>query len=224
MNWIKETASVGKDMNGYYSFNNMDLYVMNPLPNDVDIASVLSTVANRIPLHLCQGVDVVYVGQFKDLKKREINAMFQDGAIYVTNEQDDNDDFIDDIVHEIAHSVEAEHPNLIYEDGKLFTEFMGKRKRLYSILKTHKYNIDPIFKTRPEFNKEIDQYLYKVVGYEMLNTLTIGLFPSAYASTSMSEYFATGFEDYFIGDRKGLKKDCPVLFSKLEQLYFMGEN
>ena len=103
-------------------------------------------------------------------------------------------------------------------------EFLGKRKRLYSILKTHKYNIDPIFKTRPEFNKEIDQYLYKVVGYEMLNTLTIGLFPSAYASTSMSEYFATGFEDYFIGDRKGLKKDCPVLFSKLEQLYFMGEN
>ena len=29
-----------------------------------------------------------------------------DGAIYVTNEQDDDEDFIDDMIHEIAHLVE----------------------------------------------------------------------------------------------------------------------
>ncbi|RPG05085.1 MAG: hypothetical protein CBE07_002995 [Pelagibacteraceae bacterium TMED247] len=223
MSWIKETAKIGKNINGFYSFNSADLYVIDALPEYINVGEVLKSVVSRIPQHLCRGVDVVYVGQFKDLKDRKINAMFQDGAIYVTNEQDDDEDFLDDIVHEIAHAVEAEYPDYIYKDGKLFSEFMGKRKRLFHTLKFHEYNIDPIFKIKPDFDKEIDQYLYKVVGYEKLNNMTIGLFPSAYSSVSISEYFATGFEDYFIGDQKTLKRDCPVLFSKLEILLSLGE-
>ena len=202
----------------------LDLYMVNSLPEHISVTAVLESVVSRIPQHLCRGVDVVYVGHFKDLKDREINAMYQDGAIYVTNEQDDDEDFLDDIVHEIAHAVEAEYPDFVYGDGKLFSEFMGKRKRLFDTLKSHKYDIDPIFKIDPSFNKEIDQYLYKVVGYEKLNNMTMGLFPSAYSSVSISEYFATGFEDYFIGDQRTLKRDCPVLFAKLQLLSSMGEN
>lgn len=223
MSWIKETANIGKNINGFYSFNSTELYVINPLPEHIDVTSVLETVVSRIPQHLCRGVDVVYVGDFKDLRDREINAMYENGAIYILNEQDDDADFLDDIVHEIAHAVEAEYPDVIFQDGKLFNEFMGKRKRLFDILKSHDHNIDPIFKIKPDFDKKIDQYLYKVVGYKKLNNMTIGLFPSAYSSVSMNEYFATGFEDYFIGDRRTLKRDCPILFSKLELLSSLGE-
>ena len=45
-----------------------------------------------------------------------------------------------------------------------------------------------------------------------------GLFVSAYASTSLSEYFARGFEEFFMGDVRYLKKPSPVLYSILESL------
>tara|TARA_Y100001970_G_scaffold293513_1_gene440855 strand:- start:918 stop:1592 length:675 start_codon:yes stop_codon:yes gene_type:complete len=223
MSWITESAGKARRLDNYYSFNGIELYVMNPLPDNINLEDVLSIISSRVPIHLQRGVDIIYVGQFKHLIDREINAVFQDGAIYVTNDQDDIQDIIDDIVHEIAHSVEKEHPDLIFEDGRLFKEFLGKRRRLYSILETEGFEVDPIFRSRVEYNSEIDDFLYKEVGYPLLNNLVMGLFPSAYASTSLREYFAIGFEEFFIGDRTYLKKICPILYSKIESLAALGE-
>jgi Mlc titration factor MtfA (ptsG expression regulator) len=50
--------------------------------------------------------------------------------------------------------------------------------------------------------------------------MTAGLFPSPYAATSLREYFAIGFEHYYLKDRKVLKRDCPVLYNKLAELEF----
>ena len=100
---------------------------------------------------------------------------------------------------------------------------LGK-KRLFDILKSEQYNIDPIFKMRPEFDKRIDDFLYKEVGYTLLTNLVNGLFPSAYSCVSLREYFAIGFEEFFIGDRTYLKDICPILYSKIESLASLGEN
>ena len=69
-----------------------------------------------------------------------------------------------------------------------------------------------------EYDKYFDQYLYKEVGYEKLVSLTMGLFASPYAATSLREYFANGFEAYFIGDRKGLQNISPVLYNKFSTM------
>ena len=130
MSWIQETAKRGKAVNNFYSFDGTDVYIMHPLPEHVSIEEVLETVSKRIPSHLKTGVDVVYIGQFQNMIDREVNALFEDGAIYITNDQDDVEDMIDDLVHELAHSVETEYPDLIFEDGSLFKEFIGKRRRL----------------------------------------------------------------------------------------------
>jgi len=222
MTWIHETAQVGKQMNNFYSFSGTDLYIMHPLPEHISIETVLESVASRVPIHLQKGVDVIYVGYFQNMVDREVNALFEDGAIYVSNEQDDEEDMIDDIVHEIAHSVEKEYPDLIFEDGRLFKEFIGKRKRLNSMLESEGFDVDPIFRTRPEFNQKIDDFLYKEVGYDLLNALIIGLFPGPYSTTSLREYFAVGFEEFFIGDRQHLKEICPILYTKLESLASLG--
>ena len=95
---------------------------------------------------------------------------------------------------------------------------------MFNILSSEGFDVDPIFKTRPEYNKNIDYFLYKDVGYTLLNNLVSGLFPSAYSATSLREYFAIGFEEFFIGDRTYLKKICPILYYKLESLASMGEN
>ena len=222
MSWIQESAKRGKTMNNFYSFDGTDVYIMNPLPEHVSIEEVLSFVSKRIPSHLKGGVDVIYIGQFPNMIDREVNAMFEDGAIYITNEQDNVEDMVDDLVHELAHAVESEYPNFIYEDGALFKEFIGKRRRLTSMLEAHGFDVDPIFRSRPEFNQKVDDFLYKDVGYDLLANLVIGLFPGPYSTTSLREYFAVGFEEFFIGDRQHLREICPVLYMKLDSLISMG--
>ena len=222
MSWIQESAKRGKTMNNFYSFDGTDVYIMNPLPAHVPIEEVLSFVSKRIPSHLKTGVDVIYIGQFQNMIDREVNAMFEDGAIYITNEQDNVEDMVDDLVHELAHAVEKEYPNFIYEDGALFKEFIGKRRRLTSMLEAHGFDVDPIFRSRPEFNQKVDDFLYKEVGYDLLANLVIGLFPGPYSTTSLREYFAVGFEEFFIGDRQHLREICPVLYMKLDSLISMG--
>jgi hypothetical protein len=50
-----------------------------------------------------------------------------------------------------------------------------------------------------------------------------GLFPSPYAATSVREYFARGFEEYTMSNKKELKQSCPVLYNKIEALHALEE-
>ena len=73
----------------------------------------------------------------------------------------------------------------------------------------------------PEYTKKLDMYLYEDVGYDRLNFIcsSYSLFTSAYSATSLREYFANGFEYYFLDDREYLSKICPQLYKKLEELH-----
>ena len=203
--------------------NQIDIFIKDALPESVDADLVFTTLKKLLPDHLLGGIDIVYVGDFEVFKEKETNAVFQDGAIYVSNDQDSNQDMIDDIVHEIAHSVEERYTQIIYNDEELKSEFLGKRVRLHDILKSYDYDPSPQLKNHYHYDEEIDMYFYKEVGYEAMWNLINGLFPSPYAATALREYFATGFENYFMGDRLQLKKICPVLYSKLEDLEFMED-
>ena len=68
------------------------------------------------------------------------------------------------------------------------------------------------------YSKEFDMFLYQEVGYELMTTLTMGLFVSPYSVTSLREYFATGFEKYYLKDRRYLKNISPILFEKIEYI------
>ena len=46
------------------------------------------------------------LGTFLILKRKDTNAAYENGAIYIINVQDSAMDMADDIVHEIAHAVE----------------------------------------------------------------------------------------------------------------------
>ena len=59
-----------------------------------------------------------------------MNAKYSDGAIYVTNEQDDEEDLIDDIIHEFAHAVEDRYNDYLYGDGSIEERFLFKRNKL----------------------------------------------------------------------------------------------
>ena len=67
-----------------------------------------------------------------------------------------------------------------------------------------------------EYNEDFDMFLYETVGYDKLALLTQGIFISPYAATSLREYFATGFSDYYIeSNHNYLKTVSPQLYKKI---------
>ena len=190
----------------------------HPLPDNIDLQSVLDKVNMTIPRHLTGELDVVYVGDFDFFKETDTNAAYQSGAIYISNTQDDDDDILDDLVHEIAHCAEASFPNQIYSDGQLEKDFLFRRQRLKSILRSHEYDVEKYDFENPDFDRELDIFLFEVVGYEALGSLTEGLFCSVYGATSLKEYWATAFEEYFLGDRKYVYNISKILYNKIHEL------
>ena len=73
----------------------------------------------------------------------------------------------------------------------------------------------------PEYDYEFDQFLLKDVGYDKLSKIVSGVFINPYAPTSLREYFATGFTDFYLqpNDHSFLKKTSPALYDKLALLH-----
>jgi len=207
-------------VNNFYTSTGIHVYVKDPLTNGLDMEEIVSVVENRIPKKFLAEVEMMIVGDLEEFEDRKINAMYKDGCLYITNEQDDADDLIDDIIHEIAHSLEEPFGLEIYGDKKLSSEFLNKRGQLRSILWTHDYKTQLNFFMNTEYDIEFDDFLLNKVGYDKLSILMQGLFISPYAATSLREYFATGFTDFFMEpDHRLLKSVSPILYKKIVKLY-----
>ncbi len=217
-NYIEESLRTSPERT---LFNKITVFVKDPLPEDVDIDYVLSSIEKKVPEHLVYGIDMVYVGQFEEFEKRETNAAYKDGALYITNDQSDEDDMIDDIVHEMAHACEETYFSLIYSDGTIQDEFIGKRKRLYEILKVEGYDVSLDDFLNTDYSEKFDSFLYREVGYDKLTFFTMGLFVSPYGATSYREYFANAFEHYFLTDPQYVKIISPAVYDKIDGLIFM---
>jgi len=218
----KSSASIVAESKTYTIYENIPFIVKDPLPDGIEMSKIIKTLESYLPSKFAQNVDSIYIGQFEELIEREITSMWKDGAIFVDNEQESNDDIIEDIVHEFAHASEEAYQFEIYSDDSIEYEFILKRRHLYDILVSHDVEYVPaqeVFMSLG-YDKEFDEYLYKTIGYEKLTWMTMGLFMSPYGATSVREYFANGFEEYFSpdGDRSELKMISPSIYNKIEQL------
>ena len=188
--------------------------------NDIDYKKVLARVNNLLPEHFLNLIDIIYVGDFVFLRKRAVNAAYMDGAIYISNiEQDSEEDLLDDIVHEFAHAVEEKYGYQLYSDGKIEDNFLGKRKRLRSLLKYDNYDLSLQDFSNPKFDPTFDDFIRKELGYKKLDGYIKNLFLDGYSVTSSREYFARGFEEFYIGNTIYLKLVCPYIYIKLLSLH-----
>lgn len=215
---LESSATVQGEFKEYALFDK-PVYVLNKLPDNVDLSHVLKTIESKIFRFLTDNLENLYVGQFNDFEPdgRHFNALYKDGTIYLSNTQDDNDDMIDDIVHEIAHSLEKSNHEEIYGDQGIEKEFLAKRKYLYHVAPPKK-RANLVHFLNPEYDESFDMYLYRDLGYDLLRTVSSELFYSPYAITSLKEYWANGFEHYFLGDRKKLADISPILYNKIVNL------
>ncbi len=199
----------------YYIFN-IPFFVMNEVSEDVSIPEICADLEEFLPPALLRNVDVFYIGDFKELKDR--NAAYTDGAIYISNKELTNEDIIENIIHEIAHSLEDTFSQHIY-DSPLISEFHSKRMTLKNILGARGYKLPLEYYEYLEYSPKFDSFLSSTVGYPELLSLTMGLFASPYGATSLQEYFANGFEKYFLDSPEVLRKVSPILHQKIEELF-----
>ena len=215
LTYIKESIS---SPGIYYLNNEIPVWSDDPLPEHINLSAVLDKIETMLPSAYFRYVHAVKIGTYPEMINRELNAMYKDNVLYISNFQSDEEDMYDDIIHEIAHAVEEHNSDLIYGDERLMVEFLGKRKRLFNLLKSKGFNVKLKEFLQVNYNYEFDMFLFQEIGYPLLNNLVIGLFPGAYSVTSLSEYFATGFERYYMREGKQLSKMCPVLVRKIDYL------
>ena len=216
----KESSKVLKELKIY----NKPVQALKPFENKINFVSVIKQVERLVPEHLMNSIDAFYVGNFKEFAKnnREFNAMYKDGAIYISPDQDNEEDLLDDIIHEIAHSLENEYRDVIYGDNTLESEFLGKRKTLHYLV--DKPMLDMVYYNNPDYNATFDKHLYKDIGYDKLRLISAELFYSPYAITSLREYWANGFENYILGDKLALRDLSPILVNKVSEILENNED
>ena len=203
----------------FYTSSGLHVFFKDPVEN-VDVEKVISKVERDVPDHLLTEIEMIIFGWFDEFEERSINAFYDSGTLYISNIQDDFMDLYDDLVHEISHSLEEPHGYFLYGDKKIEDEFLRKRKYLHDMLWQMDYKIPLSTFMDPEYNEELDLYMYQKIGYDKLSTILAGVFINPYAATSLREYFATGFTEYFTHPEAHafLKKISPQLFKKLIML------
>ena len=212
-----EYIATSKKKSTELSLYHIPVIVKDPIHSkDWDIDSFIEDLKEVVPQHLLSSLEMIYIGDFPELTGR--NAAYTDGAIYITNEEPTLYDMLENVIHEIAHSLEVQYGQFIFSDA-LKSEFLSKRMKLKSILETNGYTT-PLDYENMEYSPAFDAFLSQEVGYPTLLSLTMGLFISPYGATSLQEYFANGFEKYFLEGSTALKKVSPVLHNIIDSLYY----
>jgi hypothetical protein len=196
-------------------FNRIPVMIQDK-PN-YNIEGILGKLQKTLPQQLVTGLDYILISKSNYMQDREVEAIYKDGIIYMTPEMEDANEALLSMVHEIAHLIEEEHPD-IYLDETIETEFIGKRNKLEQILIAHDIDTQGQDFQKTEYCEKFDDFLYLQVGYPVLRSLASGLFLSPYAATSVREYFADAFEEYFIRDSKYVKLISPSVYFKIEEL------
>ena len=104
-----------------------------------------------------------------------------------------------------------------------FIEFLRKRKELKFELQSEGYWVNEYDFDNLKYDEDFDKFLYKRVGKNMLRLATSGMFIRPYAAVSLREYFATGFEAYYLGKRDTLQKISPSLYDRITELHKYSE-
>lgn len=203
----------------YFIHGEILLLINDPLPDSINVINVKKKLEKNIHKKLFNNLDYIYIGQFPELKARQVQSAYLRGAIFISNEEQSEESLYAGIVHELAHSIEETFREEIYGDDLVATEFISKRKKLRTILKQEDLIYpDSVAFIRTEYSPDFDKFFYETVGYDRLNQLIVNIFMSPYAVTSLREYFANGFEHFYLFDREYLRKVSPKLYSKISML------
>lgn len=199
-------------------FGVIPIKIQDEFVKPIDLDAVIAKVEQLIPDKFTSSIESVFVGDYSFLTNKQMNAMFHEGVMYISNNQSSEQDLLDDIVHEIAHAVEYIYFDEIYNASDIEHEFKRKKMILSDYLEYNGIVVPSFFEDATKFSQEIDDFLYKEVGYESLRELIIGLFLSPYSVTSLREYWGVAFEYFFLQSPQEVKEICPNIYGVITKL------
>ena len=203
----------------FFKFGPIEVEEMEPVSGDINLQAIFKTVENHFPSHYFKDLKSVKIGNFEDLKSKNFSAVYDNGIFYINNIQPDPKSILNDVVHEFAHHLENIYTDFIYGDDSIVREFIKKRHELNFELRSEGYWTDDYDFDNLKYNEKFDKFLYDRVGKNMLRMVTSGIYIRPYSSISLREYFATGFEGYYLGQRDTLEKISPRLYDKIQKLH-----
>jgi len=68
-----------------YFLYDIPVSILNPLPEHINIEDILNRIKDLVPYEICSDLEGIYIGEFSELKDRKIQAMFKEGAIYLSS-------------------------------------------------------------------------------------------------------------------------------------------
>jgi len=216
-----------EQVSNFYTSSGVQVYFKDQmLDNNVDVEKIVSKLERVVPQHLLEEVEMIIIGHFDEFEDRELTAFYKDGALHISNMQMDENEMLTDMIHETAHACETAYGQEIYADGHIKDEFLRKRMYLYDILWKMEFKAPKSIFLDPEYNEEFDKFLFQDVGYKKLGSVVSGIFINAYAPTSLREYFATGFADFYLNpnDHTNLKNSSPILYKKITLLHNLNKS
>ena len=124
-NYIKNSSNKALHERKEYTLSqgSVPIIIINKLPNNLNFNKVIKLLEKNIPSSLLNLVDGIYVGDFKELEERNIDAMFKDGVIYLSSFK--NVEYVSEeliarnICHELAHALEEQMGYEIYGDKSI---------------------------------------------------------------------------------------------------------
>ena len=87
------------------------------------------------------------------------------------------------------------------------------------ILENQGYNLEKYKFLDTDYNEDLDFFLLDDVGYDALSMFGVDLFLNPYSITSLQEYFASGFEEFYLENSVSLQELCPYIYKKLIVLH-----
>ena len=202
--YIKKEQS--KSNKGRYWYRNVVIEISEP--TDFSVKLCLDSVFQKF-----QGINISnYIRHIEVVKSDVIsgnNAYFKNRKIYISNSLQ-KEQFIESLVHEIAHGLIKTNQQFFFDDN-LLSEFIRKRRVLYSYLESYGYDVEQTYFLSLANNDSLKEYLKTNVGYNKLVHFASGLFPSINSITSPVEYVAEAFEMSLNGDAQyvaSISPDC----------------
>ncbi len=219
--YIQHQMNLLEQKQNFYTSEGIKVFVQEPFINEVDLDGIVSEYESKIPQHLRDEIEMIIVGHFEEFEERQITAFYESGTIYLSNTQTDEETILEDIIHETSHSIESPYGYEIYGDEEMKREFLRKRNQLHQTLWNAGYKVPSSEFENVEYDQEFDEFLYQDIGYDKLSGALQGVVINPYSITSLSEYYATGFVEFFQHpDGHGfLSQISPVLFAKLALLH-----
>jgi len=202
-----------------FSFAGARVEQVDEIPANYDCEDIFKRVEDAIPRKFLKGLKKVRIEHRDEFKKRNLSALYNDDVLYLSPTFMNDGSLFNDIIHELAHHIETLYPGFIYDDGSIVREFLKKRHQVEFELKTEGYWTDDYDFEDINYSENLDNFLYQRVGQNMLRMVTAGIFIRPYAMVSVREYFATGFEAYYLGKKEKLDKVSPMLYDKIHEMH-----